>query len=245
MGLLSYFQEKLIFKPEKLPANHLYKFEIPFEEKFFITEEDVSLNALFFKATESKGVIFYNHGTVGNLDNWGLAAVPFVELGYDFFIYDYRTYGKSRGKISQRALYSDAMFIYNELKKEFEEDKITVIGRSIGTGIASYIASQNNPKQLILESPFYSMIDIVKHYYPVMPSFLIPYNFRTDLHLQKVKCPVYLIHGTDDELVYYGSSLKLKKLLGDKAELITIEGGGHDHLGSFDFYRDKMREILK
>ena len=244
MGIISFFQERLIFKPEKLAANFKYEFDIPFEEKYFYPGEGVVLNALHFKVKDSKGLVFYNHGTIGNLTNWGLAAQRYIELGYDFLIYDYRTYGKSAGKLNQESLYADAMFIYNEMKKEYSEDKITVLGRSIGTGIASYVASKNNPKRLILESPYFNMIDVVKHLYPYVPTFLIRYDFRTDLHLQTVKCPIYLFHGTADKLVYYNSSVKLKELVKEKAELITIEGGGHDHLGSFDVYRNKMKEIL-
>jgi len=80
---------------------------------------------------------------------------------------------------------------------------------------------------------------------PIVPSFLLRFNFNTYQYLQKIKCPVYIFHGTEDEVVYYGSSQKLKKYLKPSDQLITIEGGGHNNLITFAEYREKLKEVLK
>jgi len=233
-----------MFYPEKLPANFHYNFSLPFAELNYEPGNDVLINALLFKADHSKGVVFYSHGNAGNLQGWGSVAGEFTSLGFDALIYDYRTFGKSKGKLNEQGLYNDAEYIYNELKKEYSEDQIIVYGRSIGTGIAAHVASRNNPRMLILETPFFSGKDLASHYYPWLPTLLLKYNFRTDLFLPSVKCPVYLFHGTDDEIVYYESSIKLSKLFKKDDKLFTIEGGHHNDLSNFAEYKEKLKEIL-
>ncbi len=79
----------------------------------------------------------------------------------------------------------------------------------------------------------------------ILSIFIIKYKFKTNIYLKEVKCPVKLFHGNKDEITYYGSSLKLKKLFKDKDELITIEGGHHNDLSSFDEFNKKLKQILK
>ncbi len=246
MIFLKNIQEKLIFYPEKLPDDYKYKFE--FTEKFiernYTPEKNVLINSLFFKSVSSKGLVFYLHGNAGSLRSWGNIAEDFIKNNYDVLIIDYRGYGKSRGKMSEKALYSDALYIYNNLKKEYMEEHIIVYGRSIGTGIAAYLASKRSPGLLILESPYYSLSDIIKKYYPIVPEFLINYKFKTNTYFEHITCPVKLFHGDKDEIIYYGSSLKLKKLFKKNDELITIEGGHHNDLSSFNKYQQRLKEIL-
>ncbi|WP_231373993.1 alpha/beta fold hydrolase [Aureivirga marina] len=98
--LLYFFQEKIIFIPTKLSKNHSYQFINNFEEIFVEVRDEVSLNGLLFKVENPKGIIFYMHGNAGNLDSWGNVAEVYNTLNYDVFVYDYRGYGKSDGKIT-------------------------------------------------------------------------------------------------------------------------------------------------
>ena len=237
-------QEKLIFHPEKLPSDYKFSFPAVFEEVNYEPEKGVTINALHFKASGSKGVVFYLHGNAGSLRSWGSIGENAVNMGYDFLVFDYRGFGKSTGRISEKALYSDAQFIYNKLKEKYGEDKITVYGRSIGTGIAAYVAAHNSPRQLILETPYYNMKDLVKSLYPVAPGFILRYDFTTDKFLQKTKAPVYIFHGTDDEIIYYGSSEKLKKHFKPGDTLITVPGGTHNNLYKYPEFREGLKKIL-
>ena len=146
---LFFFQEKLIFRPITLPQDFVYNFSNPFEELFLKAEDGAVINALHFKKENPKGIILYFHGNAGNLARWGKITEFFVEKDYDVLVMDYRTYGKSTGKLSEQALYSDAQMCYNYVLKQYEESEIIVYGRSLGTGMATYLASNNNPKQLI------------------------------------------------------------------------------------------------
>jgi uncharacterized protein len=245
MGCASCMQEKMLFHPHKLDPGHRYLFDVPFEEINYQTADKVSINALHFKTPGSRGVVFYLHGNAGALDSWGNVAGAFTSHGYDVLIIDYRGFGKSTGKMSEKGLYSDAQFIYNKLKEKYAEDKIVVYGRSIGTGIASYIAAHNAPGKLILETPYYNLRDLVKSLYPIAPAFLLRYSFKTNEYLPKVKCPVYVFHGTEDEVIYYGSSIKLRKFFKPGDTLFTIQGGRHNNLSAFEDYHNALKQALQ
>src|SRR4051812_47900948 len=141
-GLMYFFQEKLIFIPEKLAKDYHFRFNQKFEELNIKTDDHTSLNGLLFKADSSKGLIFYLHGNAGSLATWGNVAKTYTDLNYDVFILDYRGYGKSEGTItSQAQIYSDVQAVYDTLKSTYDEHKIIVLGYSIGTGPAAELAS--------------------------------------------------------------------------------------------------------
>uniref|UniRef100_UPI004049C093 serine aminopeptidase domain-containing protein n=1 Tax=Flavobacterium sp. TaxID=239 RepID=UPI004049C093 len=126
-GILYFFQEKLIFLPQKLDKNHQFEFSQKFEEFNIQANDGKLLNGLLFKADNSKGLIFYLHGNAGNLSRWGEIAQTYTDLNYDIFMLDYRSYGKSEGEInSQNQLFEDNQTVYNELKKRYQEDQIIV-----------------------------------------------------------------------------------------------------------------------
>jgi pimeloyl-ACP methyl ester carboxylesterase len=243
--LLYLFQEKLIFHPQKLDADFKFKFDEPFEEKNIKMADGTILNGLLFKATDSKGLIFYLHGNAGSLGSWGDVAKTYTDLNYDVFILDYRGYGKSEGSINgQKLFFEDVQTAYNELKKNYAEDKIIVLGYSIGTGSASQIASTNNPKLLILQAPYYSLTDIVRKQFPIIPSFILKYKFESNEYLKMCKMPVVIFHGDQDEVIYYGSSLKLQQEFKRTDRLITLTGQSHNGITYNNHYRTEIKKIL-
>jgi uncharacterized protein len=124
---LYFFQEKLIFFPDKLDKNYKFSFSQPFEEINIKMKDGNFLNGLLFKADSSKGLIFYLHGNAGSLSSWGQVAKRYTDLHYDIFIVDYPGYGKSEGAIrGMDQLFSGIQLAYNEVKKRFQEDSIVV-----------------------------------------------------------------------------------------------------------------------
>ncbi len=244
-SLLYFLQEKMLFFPTVLEQDYVFEFSKPFEELFLKTEEDAVINAIHFKVENPKGVILYFHGNAGDLSRWGLIAEYFVEKQYDVLIMDYRTYGKSTGKLSEDALYKDAQYCYDYLKERYKENEITLYGRSLGTGIATYLASKNKPNQLILETPYYSITDVAQSRFPMFPvEKLLKYKFPTHQYIQQVSCPITIFQGTDDGVVPYASAEKLLKLNIENLNFITIEGGGHNNLIEFEDYHSKVKKIL-
>jgi len=244
--VLYFFQEKLIFFPETLDKNYKFSFTQPFEELNVKTKQDNSLNGLLFKSLNSKGLIFYLHGNAGSLQNWGDVALRYTDLHYDVFILDYPGYGKSSGPIkNQTQLFDDVQVVYDEMKKRYSEDSIIVLGYSIGTGLAAKLASTNHPKLLILQAPYYSLTDLMRHTYPIIPTFLLKYKLKTNQYLKDCKMPVVIFHGNQDEVVYYGSSLKLKEELKSSDTLITLTHQGHNGMTDNPEYIAAIKTILK
>ncbi|MBN4070242.1 alpha/beta hydrolase [Olleya sp. AH-315-F22] len=243
---LYFLQEKLIFLPTTLPQDYAYNFSYPFDELFLTAEDGAKINAIHFKTEKPKGVIIYFHGNAGNLSRWGIITEFFVEKHYDVLVMDYRTYGKSSGTLSEQALYNDAQMCYDYLLKHYQESEITIYGRSIGTGMATHLASGNQPNRLILETPFYSLADVAKHRFPVFPvKKLLKYNFPSYQHVQDVKCPIIIFHGSNDEVIPYTSGEKLFNSMNQEKKIFfTIKNGGHNNLIEFASYRKQIQKIL-
>lgn len=247
--LLYLLQENIIFLSQKLPAN--YQFVFQNHKEVFLENNELDnglIHALHFFTPQPRprGVILYFHGNAGNLAGWGQLGKEFNDLGYDLLMPDYRGYGKSTGKLSQSALFSDALLCYNYLKQHYATKDIIIYGRSLGTGIATYLASQVQAKLLILETPFYSLDHIARSYFPFLPIHLLNrYPLPSHKHLQQVACPIYIFHGLQDEIVSYASAKKLyESLEGKKVEMISIPHGNHNNLGQFDKYQEGLKRIL-
>jgi hypothetical protein len=244
-GYLYFNQESILFVPSTLAVDFKYKFPGTYRELSVKAGDGTKLNALLFKADSSKGLVFYVHGNAGALDTWGEIADVYTSLQQDFFVIDYRGYGKSEGRIkSEKEFYSDLQTAYDSMKKFYDEKNITIIGYSIGTGPAAMLASTNQPARLILKAPYYSMTDMMQQRYPFVPTFLLNYKFPTGEFLEKVKAPVIVFHGTDDRVIYYGSSLKLKEQFKPGDTLITLPGIGHNGLNRNPIYQENLKRIL-
>lgn len=244
-GLLYFFQEKLMFFPQKLEQNYQYYFGQDFKELMIKTADDKLINALLFEADSSKGVIFYLHGNAGSLESWGTVARLYTDMNYDVFILDYRGFGKSEGKITgEKQLFEDNQIAYNKLKETYKEEDIIVLGYSIGTALGAKLASENNPKLLIMQAPFYSFAEMLSKQFR-FPTFILKYKLRTNEYLKQCKCPVVIFHGDRDEIVDYRWSVKLKEEFKDKIHLITLRGESHNEISNNNVYRSEMDRILR
>jgi pimeloyl-ACP methyl ester carboxylesterase len=219
---------KMIFPGAKLSDNYKFDFPDKFKEVTVKAKDNTNLSALLFKADSSKGVILYLHGNTNALNKWGMIAKTYTSLNYDLFMLDYRGYGKSQGHIqSEGQLYSDVQDAYNYLKLMYPENKIIVLGYSIGTGPAAMLAANNHPKELILQAPYYSLPDAIHHLRASWDTTTLAFHFNTYAFLPRVASSIVIFHGNADQMFYYGSSEKLKVFLKQGDKLITLQGAGH------------------
>ncbi len=246
MLVLVMFQQKLIFRPEKLDASYSFSFEQPFKELSFKREDGALLNALYFTVADPKGAILYFHGNKGSLKRWGVIASSLTKYGYNVLVMDYRDYGKSTGTVSELNLQNDARFFYEELLKEFPEEQVIVYGRSLGTHFATLVASENKPRRLILESPFTNMMDVAQARFPILPvKYFLKFPFNSSNYIEKLSCPLTIFHGTDDKVVPYRLGRQLyKQAACTNKTFITIPGGTHNDLSSFKEYGVEMERVL-
>lgn len=243
---LYYLQDYFLFKPEKLPKDFQFYYENQEIEEYNIeTRDGATLNGLHFKVDKPRGIVLYLKGNSKSIKGWGKFAVDFTRHGFDVVMLDYRGFGKSTGRRTQKALKRDLQVVYNKLKEHVDEKHIVVYGRSLGSGLATKIASVNNPRLLVLDAPYYSLVNVTSRYMPFMPlSWLIKYPLPTYKWIKYVQCPIHIIHGTDDKLIPYRTSVKLSKIKPKQTQLHTILGGGHKNLNNFESYHNMLRTIL-
>lgn len=243
--LLFFFQEKLIFFPEKLRKDHKFTFDHNFEEFHFTAKDNTVLNGVLFTVESPKGLVFYLHGNSGSAQSWGEVAKAYTRLEYDVFILDYRGFGKSEGSLNNdQQIYGDVQLAYDEMRSRYPEEKIIVLGYSIGTGPAAKIAADNNPKLLILQAPYYSLTDMMKKLYPILPTFILKYKFETNKYISDCEMPIVIFHGDQDEVIYYHSSLKLKEILKETDTLITLVGQQHNGITDNPHYNAELQRLL-
>ena len=239
-----FFQESLIFFPQKLAQDYVFHFDGPFEELTFNVPE-AEINGLLFHADSSKGLIFYLHGNAGSLANWGNEAPIFTNLGYDVLMLDYRGYGKSTGEISsEEQLFEDNQVVYDAMKQRYSEDHIHILGYSIGSGMATKLAADNQPNQLILQAPYFSLKALMREKYPFLPTFLLRYPLKSHEHLQQTSCPVTIIHGEEDEVIPFEQGLRLSQSTNHGIDFIPLKQQGHNGISDHPEYAQIMRNIL-
>jgi uncharacterized protein len=244
---LYYLQEKFLFRPTPLSPGYQFKFNIPFKEINISLNTRDNLNFVQFFPIDSttRGVVLYFHGNRGNINRYAQYVTNFTKHGYEVWITDYPGYGKTTGKFTEEAVYMQAAEVYKLASTKFEKDDIIVYGKSLGSGIASWLASRKPCRHLILETPYYSIPDLLSYYTPIYPvNAMTNYKFPTGEYLKEVTAPVTIFHGNNDWVIPLRSAVKLKKVLKPGDEFITIDKASHNNLNDSPFLHEKLDSIL-
>jgi alpha-beta hydrolase superfamily lysophospholipase len=239
-------QVGMVFLSSKLSKDYKFDYLQKFEELNIKSFDGVNLNGLLFKTENSKGLIFYLHGNAGTLETWGSIAKTYTNLGYDIFILDYRSFGKSEGEIEdEEQLNKDISIAYKTLKKRYPENKIIIAGYSIGSGLATILAAENHPKALILQSPYYSFTELSSSRVPFFPDFMKKFSLETYEYLPKIKAPVYIFHGTKDQLIPYENSVRLSQILKNNEHFYPLKDQEHSGMNENNDYQKELKIILE
>lgn len=239
-------QVGMVFRSASLSKEYQFGYQSRFEELNIESFDGVNLNGLLFKAENSKGLVFYLHGNAGNLESWGKIAKTYTNLGYDIFILDYRSFGKSEGEIEdEEQLNKDISIVYKTLTKRYSENKIIITGYSIGSGFAAILASENKPKALILQSPYYSFTELSSSKVPFFPDFLKKFQLETCQYLPKIKAPVYIFHGKDDQLIPYENAIRLSKLIKSNGYFYPLNDQEHIGMNENNDFKQQLKIILQ
>lgn len=236
-------QERMIFQPTPLSQN----FEFWTGEEVYIpVADEVQLHAMWLRAPRAKGAILYWHGNRGSNRRCLRQAENLAGMGYDVLMPDYRGFGKSDGKIqSEEQMFADAQAVYEWLQQYYREDQIVLVGYSLGSGVATYLASQNQPRHLCLVAPYQSMLAMKDMFAPFIPSFLLKYPLRNDLRLPEVETPITFFHGSRDELIPYDHSIYLQSLVPERGRLVRLNGTGHRGAIFSNTLRRELATILQ
>ena len=248
-GVALYFlQDYILFHPVSLKKDQAYNFPEKHKEVNIPISESSNLNIVQFLSTDTvtKGAVLYFHGNKKNISWYSKYAPIFTQYGYEVWMIDYPGFGKSTGKFTEQNLYEWAGHIYRFALTRFGADKIIIYGKSMGTGIATQLASIQPCKSLILETPYFNYPSVIKHYLPIYPvDRMIHYKIPTYQYIQQVKSPITIFQGTDDKIITYSNAARLKQFLKRGDEFITIEDGEHNDLFKFKQTIEKLDSLLK
>jgi uncharacterized protein len=249
LALLWFGQEKLIFLPQKLPADHRFDFGADVYEVWVDRPgpDAARLHALHLRLPAPEGVVFYLHGNAGNLQGWFVNPDFWRSLNHDLFMLDYRGYGKSGGEVrSQEQLLADVRAAWDQVAPAYAGKRRVIFGRSLGSALAASLAAEVSPELTVLVSPYESMAALAAEHYRWVPAALLRYPLRTDEAVARLKSRVLLLHGERDELIglHHSERLLAKAAAAQEARLVRVPGAGHNDLQMFEAYLGSLRSAL-
>ena len=248
-GVALYFlQDYILFHPVTLKKDHNYDFPEKHRDVNIPISENSNLNIVQFYSTDTvtKGVVLYFHGNKKNISWYAKYPPYFTKHGFEVWIIDYPGFGKSTGKLTEENLYDWADYMYNFARSRFGADSIIIYGKSMGTGIATHLASLKPCKKLILETPYYDFPSVIKHHIPIYPvAWMIHYKIPTHDYIKNINVPISIFQGTDDDVIPYSNAERLKPFLKPNDEFITIKNGEHNDLFKFKETIEKLDSLLK
>lgn len=251
-----YFAQSLFIYAPDIPTRELLStpldVDLHYEEIILTTEDNEKIHAWFIPNDSSrqwadKTVLFF-HGNAGNISQRLETIQIYHQLGLNFFIIDYRGFGQSTGKPSEKGIYLDAAAAWDYLvhERKIKPDEIIVAGRSLGGGVASELAKNVTPAMLILESTFISMPEVSKLHYPFMPTGLIMKDKYATLNkLANITCPIVVAHSKNDEVIPFTHAEKIFQRASEPKQFIELRGGhGNGFLLSRKDYIEGLQHAL-
>ncbi|MFC1482978.1 alpha/beta hydrolase, partial [Candidatus Margulisiibacteriota bacterium] len=188
--------------------------------------------------------IIFCHGNAGNISHRLEKIQILYNLDLNIFIFDYRGYGKSKGKPSETGLYKDvaAAFDYLTYQRNISGNTIILYGESIGGCVAIDLAQKVTARALITEETFTSIHDMATIHYPFIPRFMISSQFDALSKIKNVDCPKLIIHSVDDEIVPYYLGEKLFEAARLPKKLLQLHGS---HNTAFLDSKEQFKEGLR
>ncbi|HSI53513.1 MAG TPA: alpha/beta fold hydrolase [Ramlibacter sp.] len=248
IGWLWFRQERLLFEPTPLPADHLLSTDADVHE-LTIDVPGAQLSAAHLRLPDPRGVVFFLHGNSGNLMDCLAEIDAFRQVNFDVVMFDYRGYGKSTGCIaSEEQLRGDVRYVWEYFAGQYEGKRIVISGQSLGTALAAGLSAEltaagRTPDLTMLVSPYSSMRALADELYPWVPSQVLRYPLHTADHAARVTGPLMLVHGDQDELIgiHHSEALCTKVA---HAQLLRVEGAGHSDVHKFPSFRKALAGAL-
>ena len=226
---LYFNQRNMMYHPEKDEYNLAYYNLKNTKEVTLTTIDGLKLQAWYHKPSKNKPMAIFLHGNAGNLGDRADKLQELIVMGYGFIIPAWRGFGKSEGTPSLQGLYLDAEAAINFARKEgYKINKTIMIGESLGTGIATKMASKYRFKGLFLITPYTSIANRAQELYPViMIKKFLKDNFSVIDNIKCIDQPLFIIHGTADNIIPYQHSENILQEAQEPKKLILYPNIGH------------------
>jgi uncharacterized protein len=201
------------------------------------TKDNLSLNAWYKPAQLNNPTILYLHGNAGNIGNRMPSARQFIQAGFGILLLEYRGYGGNKGSPTEQGLYEDGRTALAFLAAQnIKNSQLVLYGESLGTGVASQLATEHPSCALILQSPFTSLSSIARYHYPWIP--LSPWDKYDSLsRMGSINTPLLVLHGTQDRTIPYREGSTLFNAAKKPKQMVSFAGYDHHNLSDApDFY---------
>jgi len=201
-----------------------------YQDVYIDTADGVALHGWFIVGRSSQVLLFF-HGNAGNISHRLDSIRQFHKLGLSVLIIDYRGYGQSGGKTTERGIYrdTDAAWRYLTEDRGISASDIVIFGRSLGASAASWLAAQHQPRALFVESSFTSVPDIAQELYPWLPArWLSRSSHATRDYIRDVRCPVLIAHSRDDEIIPFHHGEAIFAAANEPRTLLVLRGTHND-----------------
>ena len=242
------FQKRLVFFPQRRIYTDPEKAGMAYRDVFFQTSDGVALHGWLIPASGTSRILLFFHGNAGNISDRLESIRIFYDLGLSVFIFDYRGYGRSGGRVSEAGTYEDARAAYRYLTESESVNPADIVffGRSLGGSVAIELATEHSPAALIVESCFPALADVGARAYPFLPvRRLLRVRYDSSDRIPRVDCPKLVIHSHDDEIVPFELGRRLFDLAGPPKHFLEIRG---DHNTGFieseAVYREGIERFL-
>jgi uncharacterized protein len=243
-----YLQDQFLFHPQPKYKHEKINTNLPYREVNIPFNASSNIHLVQFTTDSThpcKGVVLYFHGNRKNIDWYAAYAQQFTRNQYEVWMIDYPGFGKSTGKLTEQRLYDYAIQLYKLARTRYVPSQIVLYGKSMGTGIAAQLASIRDCQALILETPYYSIPDLLRQYLFMYPlSRMIHYRLPTYQYLPKVTAPITVFHGTRDGVIPYRHASKLKAFLKKDDQFYTLVNGTHNDLSTFLAFQKGIDSVL-
>jgi len=239
-----------VFFPQRAFDFTPESFHLKYRDAYFVTEDGKTLHGWFFPGNEDDTVLLHFHGNAGNISHRLDLVRHLLRRRLQVFIFDYRGFGKSEGRPSEKGLYRDGVAAYDYLvqKEGVFPGKIVLHGHSLGAAAAIEVALNRGAKSLILESAFTSTRDMAK----TLPLFfllapLLPANYNNLEKVGHVHIPKLIIHGDNDEVVPFSMGERLLLAAAEPKNFLRLRGAGHNdtYVVGGDSYLDTVEKFAE
>ena len=211
---LYFYQRNLLYHPNENNYSG-DKISVDIEKVKIQTADNIELLGWYHKKNlKDYKTLVYFHGNAGSLENRIHKLNHFQDMNINFLIIAWRGFNGNKGKPSERGLYVDGKSAIDWLiKKGVDEKNLILYGESLGTGVATHLAQNKNYAGVILETPFTSMIDAAKNFYPYVPiNFLLKDKFENLKKIKNVSAPILVMHGEVDQIVPFSMGKKIYEI---------------------------------
>ena len=202
----------------------------------------------FIPGNDAKQTVLFFHGNAGNISHRLESIEIFNRLELNVFIIDYRGYGQSEGKITEKGTYRDAEAAWHYLNtRGISGEQVIIFGRSLGASIATWLASKHTPAALIIESGFTSVASMGQRFYPFLPvRWLTHIKYNTKQYVKNISCPVMVAHSKEDEIIPFDEGREIFAAAPEPKHFLEMRGGHNDgFIASGSTYVDGLRSFIK